>query len=161
MPRTRSSPASRVHVPGTFTDRGCPRSQMGLMANFQGFRIEAPEGWPLLQRRPPVLDIRCEPGCRRSRGEYHRLMKVGCKSVWLLHFAAALRPSGLGNLTTQQRTCGTYSRLAGSVSPSTRALADSAASPPLLRCTYKVSIEMIVSIISRTYTRNDQNSTEG
>jgi hypothetical protein len=29
-------------------------------------------------------------------------MRARCKSAWLLHFAAALRPFGSGNLTTEQ-----------------------------------------------------------
>jgi hypothetical protein len=33
------------------------RSQTGLTANLQGFRIGAPEGWPLLQRRVPDCSI--------------------------------------------------------------------------------------------------------
>jgi hypothetical protein len=34
------------------------RSQPGLTANLQGFRIRAPEGWLLLQRRAPALVLR-------------------------------------------------------------------------------------------------------
>ena len=29
-------------------------------------------------------------------------LRVRCRSAWLLHFAAALRPFGPGNLTTEQ-----------------------------------------------------------
>ncbi len=29
-------------------------------------------------------------------------LRVRCRSVWLLHFAAVLRPFGPGNLTTEQ-----------------------------------------------------------
>ena len=34
------------------------RLQTGLTANLQGFRIRAPEGWPLLQRRTTALGMR-------------------------------------------------------------------------------------------------------
>ncbi|SRR6266851_6942443 len=43
---------------------GTLRSQPGLTANLQGFRIRAPEGWPLLQRRAPVLCLR-RRSCKR------------------------------------------------------------------------------------------------
>ena len=58
LPRARSSPASRVHVPGTLPFAVVLRSQTGLTANLQGFRIGTPEGWPLLQRRARALDLR-------------------------------------------------------------------------------------------------------
>ncbi len=38
---------------------------------------------------------------RKSEGQIGS-MKVRCKSVWLLHLAAALRPFGTGNLITEQ-----------------------------------------------------------
>ena len=41
--KVQSSPASRVHVPCTFTVRCCLRSRTGLTANLQGFRIGVPE----------------------------------------------------------------------------------------------------------------------
>jgi hypothetical protein len=43
------------------------RSQTGLTANLQGFRIGAPEGWPLLQSRPSGRDLRCRHGTGRHR----------------------------------------------------------------------------------------------
>ena len=39
--------------------RGRPAVQTDFTANLQGFRIRAPEGWPLLQRRAPLLGLRC------------------------------------------------------------------------------------------------------
>jgi len=54
------------------------RLQTGLTANLQGFRIRAPEGWPLLQRRASTepmaprrssgsLRVRREPGAAVAR----------------------------------------------------------------------------------------------
>ena len=50
-----------------------PRQQTGLTANLQGFRIRAPEGWPLFQRRVLVLacgtaSMRSAPRIRREPG---------------------------------------------------------------------------------------------
>src|SRR6266568_488540 len=56
LPRARSSPFSRVHVPGTLRSVVVLQPQTGLTANLQGFRTGAPEGWPLLQCRGPALD---------------------------------------------------------------------------------------------------------
>jgi hypothetical protein len=55
------------------------RPQTGLTADLQGFRIRAPQGWPLVQRRAPVLEragphpyrrplrVRREPGAAVAR----------------------------------------------------------------------------------------------
>lgn len=79
LPRARSSPASRVHVPGSFTARSCPTVTGGLDGELARLQDQGTGGMALLQRRPPALDpavprlsrrsprVRYEPGAAVAR----------------------------------------------------------------------------------------------
>ena len=59
LSRARSSLASRVQWPGSPTARDYPDLQRRLDGDLnRGFRIGAPEGWPLLQCRAQALGLR-------------------------------------------------------------------------------------------------------
>ena len=105
------------------------RSQTGLTANLQGFRIGAPEGWPscdAVASAGPIVPSWCGPvtGSYASptvRGQGAAVTvpsrmevagdkprkrmgsaRVKRRSAWLLHFDAEPPRVGLASLTTQQ-----------------------------------------------------------
>ena len=95
LPRVRSSPASRVHAPGTFRFAVALPSQTGLTANLQGFRIGALEEWPLLQRRTsvrPTAPHSC--GAASHRGAWQCRERItnleGLRVSWTRHLARKL-----------------------------------------------------------------------
>jgi hypothetical protein len=70
LPSARSSPASRVYLPGTaLRSAVVQRSQTGLTANSQGFRIGGTGGIALLKRCAPALDLRGGEGLGESEAE--------------------------------------------------------------------------------------------
>jgi hypothetical protein len=82
LPRARSSPSSRVHVPGTFTIRGCPPVTDGLDGELARLQDRGTGGMALLQR------------CTRAQG-LRRCVRLGGHLGSDTSGAAAVVPYGL------------------------------------------------------------------